>query len=214
MKKLSRIAAFAFFALSFNQMSAQLSTTTPNIPDFTMKAIFRSEWKVVTDQLKNEQWAEAEKTATGYLVRAEHDAYHAEDAAILRYMIINAISGELANGLTDKETALKKLKPLQGKEVVTPTLTFKDKGILNNLLLADDGLAWTQTITNKAQDMIVLKETFKVAFLSMLQETKKYDGKNFRLRATIGEITANNPAHPRLDVVYNNTEIWDISPAR
>lgn len=207
MKKVSRVAALAFLAFSFNQMSAQLSTTTPNVPDFTMKAIFKSEWKVVIDQLKNEKWADAEKTATGYLARAEKDAYHTEDAAVLRYMIINAISGELANGLTDKETALKKLKPLEGKEVVTPTLTFKSKGILNSLLLADDGLAWTQTITNKEQDMVVLKETFKVAFLSMLQETTKYDGKNFRLRATIGEITANNPAHPHLDVVYQNTEI-------
>jgi len=214
MKKIFRIAAFAFLGFSFSQMNAQLSTTTPNVPDFTMKAIFKSEWKVVIDLLKNEQWADAEKTATGYLTRAEKDTYHAEDAAVLRYMIINAISGELANGLTDKETALKKLKPLEGKEVVTPTLTFKSRGILNSLLLADDGMAWTQTTTNKEQDMVVLKETFKVAFLSMLQETTKYDGNNFRLRATVGNITANNPAHPHLDVVYNNTEIWDISPAK
>ncbi|MFP5438144.1 MAG: hypothetical protein ACLGH8_10185 [Bacteroidia bacterium] len=214
MKKIFRIAAFAFLGFSFNQMNAQLSTTTPNVPDFTMKAIFKSEWKVVIDLLKNEQWADAEKTATGYLTRAEKDTYHAEDAAVLRYMIINAISGELANGLTDKETALKKLKPLEGKEVVTPPLTFKSRGILNSLLLADDGMAWTQTTTNKEQDMVVLKETFKVAFLSMLQETTKYDGNNFRLRATVGNITANNPAHPRLDVVYNNTEIWDISLAK
>lgn len=214
MKKLSRIATFAFLALSLNQMTAQVSAGTPNVPDFTMKAIFKSEWKTVIDQLKSEKWEEAEKTATGYLTRAEKDTYHKEDAAVLRYMIINAISGELANGLTDKETALKKLKPLEGKEVVTPTLTFKSRGILNSLLLSDDGMAWTQTTTNKEQDMVILKETFKVAFLSMLQETTKYDGNNFRLRATVGEITANNPAHPRLDVIYNNTEIWDISPAK
>jgi hypothetical protein len=214
MKKISRIAAFAFVALSFNQMNAQLSTTTPNVPDFTTKTINRGEWKSLTELFKTEKWADAEKTATAYLARAEKDTYHAEDAAVLRYMIINALSVELANGLTDKETALKKLKSFEGKEVVTPTLTFKCKGILNSLLLADDGMAWTQTTTNKEQDMVVLKETFKVAFLSMLQETTKYDGNNFRLRATVGSITANNPAHPRLDVVYNNTEIWDISPAK
>nr|WP_322623840.1 hypothetical protein [uncultured Flavobacterium sp.] len=214
MKKISRIAAFAFLALSFNQMTAQVNPGAPNVPDFTTKTINRSEWKSLTELFKTEKWEEAEKTATSYLARAEKDAYHAEDAAVLRYMIINALSVELANGLTDKETTLKKLKPLQGKEVVTPTLTFKSRGILNSLLLSDDGMSWTQTTTNKQQDMIVMKETFKVAFLSMLQETTKYDGNNFRLRATIGEITANNPAHPRLDVVYNNTEIWDISPTK
>lgn len=214
MKNLSQIALLALLSISSYQLSAQTNQSTPAVPDFTTKTVNKGEWKMVTELFKTQKWADAEKMATGYLARAEKDAYHTEDAAILRYMIINAVSEQLAENLLDSETALKKVKPFEGKEVITPSLTFKSKAILNSLVLSDNGLFWTQTLTNKEQDAVVLKEVFNVAFPSMLQETTKYDGKNFRMRAIVAEITANNPAHPHFDVVYNKTEIWDIYPAR
>lgn len=211
MKKLTCILAVALCVFSANSITAQ--ENAPNVPDFTVKAINRTEWNTVVTQLKEEKWQDAEKSVLAYMEKAKSD-YKKEDAAVLRYMLINAVAGQLATGFIDNAEALKKLKVIEGQQVITPTVTFKANGILNYMLLADDGMAWVKTTTNAGKDMIVLKETYKVAFLSMLQESARYDNRNFRMRAIVKSFTASNVAHPSLSVVYNDAEIYDISPAR
>lgn len=211
MKKLTCILAVALCTLSASSVTAQ--ENTPNVPDFTVKAINRTEWNTVVTQLKEEKWQEAEKSVLAYMERTKSE-HKKEDAAVLRYMFINAVAGQLANGQINNVEALKKLKPLEGQQVITPTVTFKAKGILNYMLLADDGMAWVKTTTNADKDMIILKETYKTAFLSMLQNSGRYDNRNFRMRATVKAFSAGNAAHPSLSVIYNDAEIYDISPAR
>jgi hypothetical protein len=208
MKKLTIAAALL---LSLTAVNAQ--DNKPALPDF-MPQIYKSEWTTLTGLIKAEKWADADKLTDSYYKRVNNDDFRKDDAAILRYMMLNITAAALANGQIDNATALKKLKQLEGKRVITPTVTFKSKGILNLLLLSADGKSWIKCTTNKDADVIQMTELFEVAYPEMLQDTEKYDNRNFRLSGIIKTISADSPAKPHLDVTFSGTEIWDISPAR
>lgn len=206
MKKLATAAALF---ISLTAMNAQ--DNKPALPDFRPE-IRRTEWTELTGLIKAEKWTDADKLTVTYYDRVKNDDLRKDDAAILRYMMLNVVAGELADGIIDNEAALKKLKPLEGKRFISPTFTFKSKGILNYLLLSSDGKSWNKCTTNKEADVIIIAENFEVAHPEMLENTGKYDNRNYRLSGTIKTITANSPVKPHLEVSYANTEIWDISP--
>ncbi|WP_116787592.1 hypothetical protein [Flavobacterium psychrotrophum] len=208
MKKLTLAAALL---LSITVANAQ--DNKPSLPDF-MPQIYKSEWATLTGLIKAEKWEDADKLTSSYYNRVKNDEFRKDDAAILRYMILNVTAAELANGKIDNATAVKKLKPLEGKRFISPTITFKSKGILNLLLLSADGKSWVKCTTNKDADVIQMTELFEIAYPEMLQDTDKYDNRNFRLSGIIKTINADSPAKPHLDVTYSGTEIWDLSPAR
>lgn len=208
MKKLTLAAALL---LSLTAVNAQ--DNAPAIADFRPE-IYKKEWTDLGNLLKEEKWPEADKLAVSYMQRVANDTHRKDDAAILNYMLLAAVSGELANGQIDNATALKKLKQLEGKRFITPTVTFKTKGILNLLLLSADGKSWIKCTTNKQADVIQMTELYEVAYPEMLQNTEKYDNRNFRLSGIIKTISADSPAKPRLDITFSGTEIWDLSPAR
>lgn len=215
MKKLSLFAGVALTLLSFTAQAQEKNL--PSVPDFSNQNLISiTDWKLVIDQLRAEKWTEAEKTATTFLVRAEKDTVHPENAAILRYMLVNAIAGELASNQTDNETANNKLKKLIGQTVITPTYTFKSQALVNGITLTDDAKGWSQVITNRAQDAVMLKETYSLAYPSMAQDANdKYENNNFRLQAKITAVSATSIAHPHVDISLSNAEIWDISePAK
>lgn len=215
MKKLSLFAGVALSLLSFTAQAQEKNL--PAATDFSNPhLISTTDWKIVIDQLRAEKWMEAEKTATAFLVRAEKDTAHPENAAILRYMIINAIAGELASNQTDNETANNKLKKLNGQTVITPTYTFKSKALVNGITLTDDAKGWSQIVTNRAQDAVMIKETYSLIYPSMAQDAyDKYENNNFRLQAKITAVSATSIAHPHVDISLSNAEIWDISePAK
>jgi hypothetical protein len=205
MKKLLTATVFTITLL------ANAQSNTPAIADFRPE-IYKKDWQELTDIIKAEKWQEADKLTTTYYSRVKNDNYRKDDAAILRYMMINVVAAELANGVIDNAEALKKLKPLEGKRFISPSLTFKSKGILNYLILADTGKSWVKCTTNKEADVIQMAENFEVAYPEMLVDTAKYDGRNFRLTGTIKGINASSPVRPHLEVSYANTEIWDITP--
>lgn len=206
MKKLATAAALI---ISLTAVNAQ--DNKPALPDF-MPQIYKSEWATLTGLIKAEKWDDADKLTASYYNRVKNDDFRKDDAAILRYMILNITAAELANGVIDNAEALKKLKPLEGKRFISPTFTFKSKGILNYLLLSGDGKSWMKCTTNKEADIIQMAENFEVAHPEMLENTGKYDGRNFRLSGTIKAFKADSPVKPHLEVSYSNTEIWDISP--
>lgn len=183
----------------------------PAIADFRPE-IHKKEWLELTEIIKAEKWQDADKLTTSYYNRVKEDNYRKDDAAILRYMILNVVAAELANGVIDNTEALKKLKPLEGKRFISPSFMFKSKGILNYLILADTGKSWVKLTTNKEADVVQMVENFEVAYPEMLVETAKYDGRNFRLTGIINTVNANSPVRPHLEVSYENTEIWDITP--
>lgn len=202
---------FASTAALFIALVANAQDTKPAIADFRPE-IHKTEWLEITDIIKAEKWEDADKLATAYYNRVKNDNYRKDDAAILRYMMINVVAAELANGVIDNAEALKKLKPLEGKRFISPSFTFKSKGILNYLILSDTGKSWIKCTTNKEADVIQMAENFEVAYPEMLENTAKYDGRNFRLTGTITHINASSPVRPHLEVSYANTEIWDITP--
>ena len=206
MKKLAFTTALL---LSLTATHAQDSK--PALPDFKPE-IYKSEWATLSGLIKTEKWVDADKLTASFYDRVKSDEYRKDDAAILRYTMLNVVAAELADGVIDNEAALKKLEPLEGKRFISPTFTFKSKGILNYLLLASDGKSWIKCTTNKVADVIQMAENFEVAHPEMLQGTEKYDNRNFRLSGTIKTIKADSRAKPHLEVSYANTEIWDISP--
>jgi hypothetical protein len=204
MKKLATTAAL-FIALLSNAQE-----NTPAIADFRPE-IHKKEWLELTEIIKAEKWQEADKLTTAYYDRVKNDNLRKDDAAVLRYMMLNVVAGELANGVIDNAEALKKLKPLEGNRFISPSFTFKSKGILDCLILSDDGKAWALIHTNTDKDRVLMNELFGVAYPEMLANTEKYDNRDFRLTGTITSVTANSPVRPHLEITYANTEIWDIA---
>lgn len=201
---------FATVALTIT-LFANAQSNSPALPDFNSE-VKKSEWQQLTATIKAEKWEEAEKLVTNYYNRVKDDKIRIDDAAILRYTLLNVTAVQLANGAIDNAEALKRLKPLEGKRFISPTFTFKTKGILNSLILADTGKSWVKCTTNPEADVIQMLENFEVAYPEMLEGTAKYDGRNFRLTGTITTVSANSTVRPHLEVAYANTEIWDISP--
>lgn len=90
-----------------------------------------AEWEKLFPYLDKEDWKEVEKLTSGYLKKFTGDNENGDEAAIVRYMYLSGIGGQLGDKVISKDEALKKVNVLIGKNIITPPRTFRDKGMFN-----------------------------------------------------------------------------------
>ncbi len=207
MKTFKTLSAALILGLS---LTSHAQDSKPDFPDWRNQ-INKQEWAQMIDLLQNEKWQDADKMVTECLNRISPLKNLNSDASILRYMLITSVAGELSNGIIDNTEALKRLKGLEGQEIITPTLTFKSKGILNVLMISDNGKSWMKDTTNTEANTMMLSEIFEVATPDMLNNTTRFNNKQFRLKAVIKNIKADRNNKKYLTIDYTDTDIWDIT---
>lgn len=172
--------------------------------------ITEEDYNRIIPHLMKEDWKESEKISRELLDRFKGDSEMSEDAGIIRYMYLKSVGGLLGEKEIDKAGALKKLKGFEGKNIITPMNMFKNEGMFNYLKLNDDGNAWWKCSANNSATIIHIFETFEVADKDMINNYQKFEGKNLRVFAIIKSIAAGGSAMPRLDVIFTETEVYDI----
>ena len=171
--------------------------------------VTEADWNKIIPFLSGEQWKDAEKMARTYLNRFKGKDEMSDEAGIVRYMYLKSVGALLGDKVIDKEAALKKLKGFEGKNVITPFITFKNEGMFNYLKLSDEGDNWFQCSANNEATTIHMFETFEMSDKNLVTNPALSEGKQFRLSAIIKSIEANGFTMPRLDVTYSATEIWE-----
>ncbi len=189
--------------------AALLSTTvsTAQNPD---PLISQADWQRIIPYLQKEDWKGAEKISFEFLSRFKGDSQMDDEAGIVRYMYLKSVGGLLGDKDIDKDEAIKKLKGFEGKNIVTPFNKFKNDGMFNYLKLAEEGKTWWKCSANNDATVIHAFETFEVAHQEMIDDYEQFEGKNLRISAIIKEITAAGSAMPRLNIVFTDTDIWDM----
>ena len=168
-----------------------------------------ADWNKLIPYLSQEKWADAEKLTRKYLNIFKGDAIMSDEAGIVRYMYLKSVAAQVGDKIIDKEAGIKKLKGLEGKNIITPLMIFKNDGMFNYLKLSEEGDNWFQCSANSEATNIHMFETYQMSDKNLITNAKAYEGKKVRLSAIIKSITANGFTMPRFDVVYSATEIWD-----
>lgn len=171
-----------------------------------------ADWQKIIPHLQNEQWGEVEKISGDYLKKFKKSNEDTDEAAIVRYMYLCSVAGQLGDKQIDKDEALKKVKGLKGKTIVTPVCTFKKKGLFNFFSYSEEQKKWNKCFANKTNTAIYLFEYYDMKDKDLLKEENmnQIEGKNLRLSGTIKDITAEGYAMPRLKVDFADADIWDM----
>jgi hypothetical protein len=165
------------------------------------------DWDNIIGYLSQEKWNKAE-SVTHKLLEKFSDTDTLADPAILRYMYLRCVAAQLGEKKYSKETALKKVKGLVGKPIITPPLEFKTDRIFNGLQLAEDSLSWYSCASNNTMTVIQCFEYYSFEDSDIVKNSALYNGKKLRIGAYIKEIEAEGYSMPRFRVVFEKSFIW------
>lgn len=165
------------------------------------------DWDKIIGYLSEEKWDKAENF-TYKLLEKFSDNDSLADPAILRYMYLRCVAAQLGEKKYSKEAALKKVKDLVGKPIITPPLEFKTDRIFNGLQLAEDSLSWFSCASNNSMTVIQCFEYYSFEDKEIIKNSALYEGKKLRIGAYIKEIEAEGYTMPRFRVVFEKAFIW------
>mgnify|MGYP000855908383 CR=1 FL=1 len=172
----------------------------------------KEDWNTILPAINNSKWEEAEKITFEILNRFKSENEMSDEAGIIRYMYIRCIAAQIGEKIYEKEEGLKKLNGFEGKNIITPPIMFKAKGMFNYFSLPSEGDAqvWRQCCTNKNATVLYSFEAYEPKDISLIKDSNKYEGKYLRLSAVIKEINVGGSAMPRLDIVFKDMVIVEI----
>ncbi len=172
--------------------------------------ITEQEWGSEIKLLQNEQWKQSEKLVSHLLKSVKQEADTSYDVANLRYMYLVSVAGQLANKEIDKPVALKKVKSLTGKVIITPGRVSKIDGMFNYFKInRDSAYIFCCQANNKATEIQIF-ETYKMRDSTDINYPLLYEGKTIRLKARIQKITAAGYLLPRFEVLFTDTSFYSV----
>lgn len=174
--------------------------------------ISESEWQKIIAELQKENWADTEKLSAIYLKKIPKNKETADEAAVLRYMYLSSVAGQLGEKTISKEEAVKRTKSIVGKTFITPQITFRQKGMFNFFRFSEEENKWSKCFANTDNTFIYMFEYYDMANKDLIAGDflKEADGKNFRLTGKIESIAAEGSAMPRLKVNFSEVDILDV----
>lgn len=163
-------------------------------------------WDSLVTALRTENWKTVEQLSSTYLQRyADNDT--TAETPTLRYMLLRGIAGQLATKKYTAEQAINKTSLLKGKSVLTPTLTFRSKGMFNIVKLADNGMALFICGANNKATEIHTFEYYNPSDTSIMSAISALEKKPVRLYAVITDIKTAGVTFPHLEVMLGETEV-------
>ena len=194
-----RVTLFSVVLVFFTCFSAFAQKKSSELSD--------ADWDKIIEYLSQEKWDKAEKITLNYLDRFS-DEDSLADPAILRYMYLRCVAAQLGEKNYSKETALKKVKNLVGKPIITPPLEFNKDRLFNGLQLAEDSLGLYSCASNNDMTVIQCFEYYYFEDNDIIKNSVLYLGKNLRIGGYIKEITAEGYTMPRFRVIFEKSFIW------
>lgn len=170
--------------------------------------ITKEEWGRLIQSLEAENWLSSESLSSAYLARYTDSTDTTGVAATVRYMYIRSVAARLAAKQYTQEEALKKVKSMQGKEVLTPVLQFKAKGMFNLVKLSEDSLSLFICGANSNATEIHTFEIYEPADPVIMLHATELEDKHVRLYARIATIKSGGVAFPHLELCLTNTEVY------
>lgn len=191
-----------FFMLCTTNVFSQ--NTSPVLTD--------AEWETLFPYLEKENWGEVEKITSDYLKKFTGQNENGNEAAIVRYMYLSGVGGQLGDKSIDKDQAMQKVKDLKGKNVITPPRTFRKGGMFNFFSYNEDEKKWSKCFSNRDKTSIYFFEYFDMSDPATIQEDYmgKMEGKVLQLKGKVNEIKAEGYAMPRLRIEYSEVVVWDV----
>lgn len=178
----------------------------------TQPVLTDAEWETLFPYLEKEDWGEVDKITSGYLKKFTKENENGNEAAIVRYMYLSAVGGQLGDISIDKDEAMKKVKDLKGKNIITPPRTFRKGGMFNFFSYNEDEKKWSKCFSNRDKTSIYFFEYFDMADPAAIREDfmVKMEGKALQLKGKVNEIKAEGYAMPRLRIEYSGVVVWDV----
>jgi len=172
-----------------------------------------ADWEKIIPHLEAEQWNEAEKVSGVLLKKFTKDQEESVEAGMIRYIYLCSVGGMLGEKQINKDEALKKVKDLKGKNIITAGSVFKSRGIFNFFSYSEEEKKWNKCFANNNNTVIYLFEYFDMGDINALTTgfMDTMEGKVLRLGGIIKDISAEGYAMPRLRVDYSGVEILDVT---
>lgn len=176
------------------------------LPGTAQQKVSAAGWDSLVNALRSENWKTVEQLSTAYLQRYANNDTTAETPT-LRYMLLRGIAGQLATKKYSADQAINKALPLKGKSVLTPTLTFRSKGMFNIVKLADNGMALFVCGTNNKATEIHTFEYYTPSDTAIMSSITALEEKPVRLYAIITDVKTAGVTFPHLEVRLTDAEV-------
>jgi hypothetical protein len=171
--------------------------------------VSEADWSKLMTALQKENWSSVEQMSATYLQRYNGLEDTTPATPTLRYMLLRSVAGQLAAKKYTPEQALGKVQNLKGQGVLTPTLTFRSKGMFNIVKLADNGKAlFICGANNKATEIHTFEYYSPSDTAIMGSIGTALEEQPVRLYAIVTDIKTAGVTFPHLEVRLADTELF------
>ena len=169
----------------------------------TKAQLTEADWNSIIPLLRAEDWPKAEKMSAQPLKKIKPKEDTMYDASNLRYMYLVSVAGELGHKDIDQKEALKKVKHLVGKRIITPGRKYDSKCIFNCWKVDSTGVFFCCRANDIGTELQIF-ETFEMNDTTFFADRAMLEQRNFRIMATIKEIKTGGQTFPHFEIRFTD----------